>query len=248
MRKLFVRTENYRNFASAVQMVEKRGAGEAGMLLVHGQPGLGKSHVVYNWASEMNAVFLRANVDWTPRYALIELAKALKVDARGTAQQLFTRLLEPITEAQIPIVIDEAEFTLNNRAAALEKIRDISDRAEVTVVLIGMERIQQTIGGYKQISSRIARVVDFKPASLEDVQAACAQLAEIALTPGLVAEVHRLSAGRMREVLNIIATIEQVAEVNSLETVDVPDLEGIALSHDWQARTPRGVRGRKAAA
>lgn len=247
MRKQFVKTDNYRAFASAVQMVEKRGAGEAGMMLVHGLPGLGKSQVVYNWAAETGAVFLRANVDWTPRYALIELAKALKVDTRGTAQQLFTRLLEPITEAQMPIVIDEAEFTLNNKAAALEKIRDISDRAEVTVVLIGMERIQQTIAGFKQISSRIARVVPFLPASLPDAQAACVQLGEVEMSPELVAEVHRLSGGRMREVLNIIATIEQVADLNGLERVDVADLEGIALSHDWQSRTPRGVRGRKAA-
>lgn len=112
----------------------------------------------------------------------------------------------------MPIVIDDAEFTLNNKAAALEKIRDISDRAEVTVVLIGMERIQQTIAGFKQISSRIARVVPFLPASLPDAQAACVQLGEVEMSPELVAEVHRLSGGRTRKVLNIIATIEQVVD------------------------------------
>lgn len=245
MREQFVKTNNYRAFVSAIKAVETRGAAEAGMMLVHGLPGLGKSHVVNRWAVDNDALFLRANVDWTPKYALVELAKALRLDSRGTAQQLFTRLLEPITTAQIPIIIDEAEFTLTNRAAALEKIRDISDRAEVTVVLIGMDNIQKTIGNYKQISSRIARVVEFAPVTLDDVQAACAQLCEVDMTPELVSEVHRLSAGRMREVLNIIATIESIAKGNELAAVDVTHLEGIALTHDWQARTPRGVRSGK---
>ncbi len=239
MRKQFVRTENYTRFTAGIQAVEQRGAAEAGMMLVHGAPGFGKSHIVYHWAIETSAVFLRANVDWTPKYFLTELAKELRVDPRGTAQQLFGRLLEHVVETQAPLVIDEAEFTLHHNAAVLEKIRDLSDRAEVTVVLIGMERIQQNIARHKQINSRIAQVVEFRPASLADVAHACGQLSEVPMTEELVAEVHRLSGGRMREVLNIVATIERIAKVNELATVTMADVAGVPLSYDWQARTPR---------
>ena len=227
--------------------MEQRGAKEAGLVLVHGAPGYGKTHTVFNWAAEVGAIFLRANVDWTPKYALVELAKELKVDTRGTAQMLFARLLEPIARAQLPIVIDEAEFTLNNKAAALEKIRDISDRAENTVILIGMGNIQNDIKRYGQISSRIARVVEFLPATLEDVQSTCKQLAEVEMSPELMAEIYRLSRGCMREVLNMIPVVERVAKTNRLACVGVDDLAGIPLSHDWQNRTPRGVRTKKVA-
>ena len=244
MRKQFVKTENYSRFTSGIQAVEQRGAAEAGMMLVHGAPGFGKSHIVGHWAVETRAAFLRANVDWTPKYFLVELAKveAVKVDPTGTAQQLFSRLVERFGEAQIPIVIDEAEFALHQGAAALEKVRDLSDRAETTVVLIGMESIQQTIARYKQIASRIAQVVDFKPSTLADVEQACRQLAEVSMTPALMAEVHRLSGGRMREVLNVIAAVERIAAINGQSAVDVADLEGAALSFDWQTRTPKTVR------
>lgn len=40
------------------------------MLLLHGLPGLGKSHTADRWAVETGAVFLRAKVDWSPRYFL----------------------------------------------------------------------------------------------------------------------------------------------------------------------------------
>lgn len=242
MREHFVKTENYSRFTAGIQAVEQRGAKEAGMMLVHGAPGYGKSCIVERWASEEGAVFLRANVDWSPRYFLVELAKKLRVDSAGTAQQLFERLLERVVEAQIPIVIDEAEFTLHNGAKALEKIRDISDRAEVTVVLIGMEKIQSSIARHKQIHGRIAQVVEFKPATPADVAHACAQLAEVEMADALKAEVHRISGGRMREVLNVIASIERLAKLNGQDHVDVADLEGVDLSFDWQTRAPKRVR------
>lgn len=245
MRHQFVKTSNFEAFTSAVREVERRGAKEAGMLLVTGLPGLGKTQIVTGWAAQAGAVFLRANVDWTPRYFLVELAKSLKVESTGPAQAIFKAVLHHMEERKPPLVIDEAEFTLHNNAAALEKLRDLSDRAETTVVLIGMERILERIGKYKQISGRIARVVEFKPATREDVHLACEKLSEVALSPALRDEVHRISCGRMRDVLNIIASIELIAKNNGLSEVDVPHLEGQELSFDWQVRAPKMVQLQK---
>ena len=154
-----------------------------------------------------------------------------------------------LVERQCPIIIDEAEFTLSSNAAVLEKVRDFSDRAEVTVILIGMEQIQRSIARHKQISSRIAQVVEFGPCSAADVALACKQLCDYQLSPGMTAEVLRLSGGRMREVLNILATIERIAATNGLaasgaDPLDVPQFAGVALTHDWQSRTAKTVKAR----
>lgn len=241
MRKTFVRTGNYERFAAGVAAVENRGAAEAGMMLVHGHPGYGKSETLTHWAVETGAVFLRANVDWTPRYFLVELAKALAVDPRGTSEQLFNRMLAVIATQQLPLVVDEAEATLKDHAAVLEKIRDFSDRTETMVVLVGMDTIQRSIARHPQISSRIAQVVEFTAASLEDVALTCQQLAEVKIAPDLVAEIHRQSGGRMREVMNAIACVERVGRMNGLAQVDVAAVEGMSITHDWQARRPRVV-------
>lgn len=243
MKKAFVKTENYARFVAGVRAVEQRGAAEAGMMLVHGQPGYGKSHIVSRWAEDAEAIFLRANVDWTPKYFLTELCRALNIDFRGTAQKLFDRALRVLVNRQCPLIVDEAEFTLRDNAAVLEKIRDFSDRAEVTVVLIGMEQIQRNISRFKQLSSRIAQVVEFTASTAADVTLACKQLCEYELTPALTGEVLRLSAGRMREVLNILAGIERLARDNGLQgPLDVTHFEGVALAHDWQSRTAKKVR------
>lgn len=241
MKKMFVPTDNYTRFTQAVDAVDRRGAMEAGMMLVHGAVGRGKSFVVEHWASENNAIFLRANVDWTPKYFLVELAKALEVDTEGAkksttanAQQLFERVFAKVVELQCPIIIDEAEHALNNGAVVLEKIRDISDRAETMVVLIGMEQIKHKIARYKQIARRIAQVVEFQPTSAADIAHVCAKLADVTIQPSLQNEIFKLAKGRMSEVLNIIANIERVAKLNGLQTVDVTDMRGVPLSYNWE--------------
>ncbi|MGD9611219.1 MAG: AAA family ATPase [Desulfovibrionaceae bacterium] len=249
MRWSFVKTENYVKFTDGIQKIESRGAKEAGMMLVCGAPGFGKTTIVERWASDEGALHLRANVDWTPRYFLTELAKLLfaEEDAipRGTSSQLFEIMLDRLKGGNIPLVIDEAEFTLHKKAATLEKIRDFSDRAEMTVVLIGMQNIIREVAKHGQINGRIGHVVEFAPATASDIAQTCDQLCEVRLSPDLKAEVHRLSGGRMRAALNIIAAIEQVAEASGLEEVDVPDLDGVSLSFDWQTRTPGTVRARR---
>lgn len=244
MKKQFVKTENYSRFVAAVKAVEQRGAAEAGMLLVHGLPGLGKSHTADRWAVETGAIFLRAKVDWTPKYFLRDLATTLHtVDPTGTSQALFTRLLDHLVRTQQPLVIDEAEFCLANGAAVLEKIRDISDYAEITVVLIGMERIQRMLARYGQIHSRIAQSVEFKAMTAADVAYACGRICEVPMSEALTAEVHRLSRGKMREVLNIIANVERIAKESGLALADVKNFQGIPLGMDWASQQAKVVRG-----
>jgi predicted ATP-dependent serine protease len=77
MKKHFVKTSNFLSFIDGIQAVEARGAMEASMMLVHGHAGFGKSETLDHWATQNDAIYLRANVDWTPKYFLIELAKFL---------------------------------------------------------------------------------------------------------------------------------------------------------------------------
>lgn len=123
MRRMFVKTENYMKFTDGIQKIESRGAKEAGMMLVCGAPGYGKTTIVERWASDEGALHLRANVDWTPRYFLTELTKVLFAEEneipRGTSAQLFEIMFKRLNGGDIPLVIDDAEFTLHKKAATL---------------------------------------------------------------------------------------------------------------------------------
>lgn len=244
MKKHFVKTSNYLAFVDGIQAVEARGAAEASMMLVHGHAGFGKSETLDHWATQNDAIYLRANVDWTPKYFLIELAKFLRTDPSGTAEKLFARLLAKIAAEQIPIVIDEADHCLKNNAEVLEKVRDFADRTETLVILAGMEKIQGKIARHDQISSRIARAVEFKAATVQDTQQLCDELCQVKVAPDLAAEIQHFSGGRVREIINAIAVVERAGQRKGVEVIGIKDVEGLALTHDWQARKPRVVRPR----
>lgn len=242
MKKVFVKNiSNYERFRTGISAVETRGATEASLMLVTGPAGYGKSQTVDQWAVSSGAAYLRAKVEWTPSYFMRELAETLKLDSRGRAKDVFGRIAGVLGGQQIPLVIDEVEHCLRDSAQVLEAIRDLSDLTEVMVILVGMDQVQAKIARHAQISSRIAKVVEFQPATPEDVTAFCTQLSDVTITPDLIAEIHRQSAGRVREIMNAIATVEQTAKRNGNSTANLQDMAGQTLTHDWQARRPRMV-------
>lgn len=241
MRLTFAHTSNVNRFLAGVSGVEQRAAKEAGWLLVTGEAGYGKTRTVQWWVVKHGAVYLRAKAAITPHWLLGELVRELEQAPAKTSEELFAQALDVLSRDPRPIVIDEAEHALHD-VRVLESVRDLSDLTEVPVVLVGMERVQTRIARYKQISSRIAEVVEFKPATEEDVRACCDTLCEVAVDDDLVAEVHRQTSGRVREVVNAIGAIERQAKRNKLKTVALADMAGQVLTHDWQARRPRLVK------
>lgn len=244
MKKELVKTSNYERFRTGVTAVENRGAAEASLMLVVGEPGFSKSVIVERWAVEKKAVYLRAKVEWTPSRFLGELAESLAVDTGGKTKEVFGRVISAIGRNQTPIVVDEVQHTLANRARVLEAIRDISDLTETLVVLVaGEERVLPKIARFPQIRSRIAKVVEFMPATVDDIARCCAELAGVEVARDLVEEIHRQTDGRMRDAINAIARIEQAAKRNGQKKVNAADFAGKALVEDWQARRPAGRRG-----
>ncbi len=241
MRKELVKTTNYERFKLGIKAVERRGAPEASLVLVVGDPGFSKSIVVNRWAVENKAIYLRAKVDWTPAKFMRELATELRID--GARAEIFGRVVAAIGRMQAPIVIDEVQHCLGNGAKTLEAVRDISDLTETIVVLVaGEERVQAKIARYPQISSRIAAVVEFGPATAEDIARSCAELIEPEVAPDLVEEIRRQSGGRMRHVINALAIIEAEGKKSGKKKLALADFAGRALVHDWQERRPRGGR------
>lgn len=239
MKPVFVKTSNYKKFQEGLVAVEGRGAQESSLLLVTGEAGYGKSETVDQWAVQVGASYLRAKTHWTPKVFLTELAGNLKVDPSGKSNDIFARVSGYIGRNQTPIVIDEVDHCLRDNASVLEAVRDLSDLTEVVVVLVGMEKVQAKISKFLQISSRIAHVVTFAPASIEDVIMTCAQKCEVKVANDLAAEIHRQSKGRMREIMNAIALIEREASLNGLAEISLKQIGNRQLTLDWQTAKQR---------
>lgn len=241
MRSGFVETANVQAFLAGVTAVEDRGAPEAGMLLVTGGAGFGKTRTVQWWAAKSDALFIRATAGMSVTWLLSELARDLGLAPANSREAGFRQIVGALARVPRPMVVDECEHTLHD-GRVIETLRDITDTTEVSLVLVGMDQVQRRIARREQISSRISRVVTFEAATVDDVRRCCDQLCEVEVADDLVAEIHRQTGGRLREVLNAIATVERQARRVKAKTMTVGDVRTQALTHDWQAGRPRRAR------
>lgn len=242
MKQEFVRTENAKRFRAEIAMLEKRGALEAGWLLVTGRPGEGKTKTLHNWAAEVGAVMLTAQANWTVTRMMEELAAKLGIEPVRGYQ---AKVAETIGAENMPIVLDEAQFALHDAAACLEVLRGITDKSGTILVAVTMDHEVPRFNRREQIGSRFFRKCQFHESTLGDVGAACQQLAEgVRIGDDLVERIHRETGGRMRLVLNAISRVEQIAHHLKAESLAAEAVASIALCEDFQRA---GVRRRAGA-
>lgn len=234
MKRGFVHTENFRRLAEAQAAVERRGAREAGIVIVRGPFGVGKSAIVERWAIDSRAVFVRCKETWTKRGLLEALATRMGIDVRGRNSEVQDRIIARLAVEMVPMVFDEADFLVRSTAGLLECIRDITDMTGVACFLVGMERFDVKLARYGHILSRVNRVIEFQALSEADVKAAADKLCEVPLAPEVVAQLHQQTQGRMRLVLTAISNIEQWAAANGWAKVAAEHVRGKQLCVEFK--------------
>lgn len=260
MKTGFIQNSNYARFLQAVKAVESRGALESGLMLVSGQPGLGKSKAVERWASDNGALYLRAVTDMKHKFFLEQLVAVAGIDlgaqrdAKGkllvraarTKNEIQARLTGQVALRQSPIVIDEVQHLLVNDAFLLEVVRDISDLTGATVIFVaGVADFGNQLKEHDQISSRIYREVDFRPWELQDIKIACKQLSEVPIEDALIERLCKDSKGVMRLVMNGISNIERIALANHKTIATAEDFAKQELVADWDGAVGAPVRPRR---
>lgn len=240
MKQGFVRTKNYQSLLETIGQMESRGAREASLILVEGEPALGKTAAVQRVSVDKGAAVFRCKATWTKRALLDEMADSLVVDKRGRNQEVQARLIQRIAQTQTTLVFDEVQHIIGSTAATLECVRDITDATEVLCILVaGTADVQNRLARFPQIASRIGAVVTFRPLTDADFHAVVKQVAEVELDKGLLARLYQESAGKTRLVLNGIATIERVCQASGAAKATEAMFKDVVLCAEWQSRRAR---------
>jgi hypothetical protein len=243
MKKQFVKTTNLHRFLAGLDALEKRAAPEACIMVVTSEPGYGKTRTLHWYSTQSpDAIYLRAKSGYTRHWFLAELLKELNGVPSNKNEDMFRECIKRMQGRNYTVILDESEHAVAD-SQVLEAVRDLADLLETPVVLVGMEAIQARIARHPQISSRVAAVVQFQAASLDDISQVAKELIEgLTLQEDLIHEIQRQTKGRMREVMNALAVCERVAKQRKVKVLGRADLEGQELTYDWQARRPRQMK------
>lgn len=129
------------------------------------------------------------------------------------------------------ILVDEADRL---KVPSLEQLRDLFDRNEVALVLIGMPGIEKRLARYPQLYSRVGFVHAFRSLRAEEVRRLLAERwSEMGLVlpasgitdEGAIAAIIRTTGGNFRLLRRLLSQVERLMGINQLQEVTAAVVE-----------------------
>lgn len=227
MHKLFVKTRNVKNFIGLMNNLIDKSNDVPKMGLIYGDPGLGKSRTAVWWATQNDAVYVRAQNKMTCRWLLEKIVYELGESPSRKMADLIEQCITHLRLKPQVIIIDEVDYLIN-RHRIVETLRDLHDLTGVPIVLIGMQEAKTKLGKYRHLYDRISEIIEFKSFSKDDLDVIVEELSEIKITDE-AKEIFFEKTNRFRQVIKWISLLENLAKTNGLNKIDVKQVKGLTI-------------------
>ena len=227
MHKLFVKTRNVKNFIGLMNNLIDKSNEVPKMGLIYGDPGLGKTQTAVWWATNNDAVYVRAQNKMTCRWLLEKIVYELGESPSRKMADLIEQCITHLRLKPQVIIIDEVDYLIN-RHRIVETLRDLHDLTGVPIVLIGMQEAKTKLGKYRHLYDRISEIIEFKPFSKDDMDVIVEELSEIKITDE-AKEIFFEKTNRFRQVIKWISLLENLAKTNGLNKIDVKQVKGLTI-------------------
>ena len=225
MKKIFVKTQNVKNFIGLVENLINKPKNIPKMGLVYGEPGLGKSQTALWLACKYDGIYLRASNLMTGRWLLEEMVKELDEIPRFLSSDNFNLVVKKLKQSPQIIFIDEIDYLMNNYKS-IETLRDIHDETGCPIIFIGMGLAHRKLERYTHLYDRFSEVLKFETFGVNDLSQIINQLSEIPFTPDATEYVFS-KYNRFRQIVQLINQVENFAKDNNLTEITKEIMEQI---------------------
>lgn len=227
MKKVFVKTNNVKKFISMYNNLIERAEGVPGLGLVYGAPGLGKTHAINWWAFKNDLYLVRCNNLMTTKWLLVEILDAMGEYAPRRNLDCFNMVIKNLLLTPKPIIVDEIDYLMLD-SKSIETLRDIHDKTNVPIIMVGMNSANSKLKKYKHLYDRISEIVKFETFSQADIKTIIDELSEIEFTDCAMKYLYR-TVNRFRQIVKILNKAENFAKSNGLNSVDELILKEIMI-------------------
>lgn len=225
MKKIFVKTQNVKNFIGLVENLINKPKNIPKMGLVYGEPGLGKSQTALWLACKYDGIYLRASNLMTGRWLLEEMVKELDEIPRFLTSNNFNIVVKKLKQSPQVIFIDEIDYLMNNYKT-IETLRDIHDETGCSIIFIGMGLAHRKLERYKHLYDRFLEILKFETFGVDDLSQIIGKLSDITFTPDAIEYIHS-KYNRFRQIVQLINQMEIFAKDNILAEITKEIMERI---------------------
>ena len=225
MNKIFVKTQNVKNFIGLVENLINKPKNIPKMGLVYGEPGLGKSQTALWLACKYDGIYLRASNLMTGRWLLEEMVKELDEIPQFLTSDNFNIVVKKLKQKPQVIFIDEIDYLMNNYKT-VETLRDIHDETGCPIIFIGMGLAHRKLERYKHLYDRFSEILKFDTFRVDDLSQIIGKLSDITFTPDAIEYIHS-KYNRFRQIVQLINQMEIFAKDNILAEITKEIMERI---------------------
>ena len=219
MNKIFVKTQNVKNFIGLVENLINKPKNIPKMGLVYGEPGLGKSQTALWLTCKYDGIYLRASNLMTGRWLLEEMVKELDEIPRFLTSDNFNIVVKKLKQNPQVIFIDEIDYLMNNYKT-IETLRDIHDETNCPIIFIGMGLAHRKLERYRHLYDRFSEILKFEIFGVNDLSQIFGRLSEIPFTPDAIEYIHS-KYNRFRQIVQLINQMETFAKDNNLAEINM---------------------------
>ena len=218
MKKVFVKTNNVKRFITMMNNLQNRAEGVPGMALVYGEPGLGKTQTINWWAFKNNAIFVRCTQLMSARWLLSEILEEMGEIYGYKISDCFKLVVRNLLVNPQIIIIDEVDY-LAVDSRAVETLRDIHDKTNVPIILVGMINAKSRLKKFNHLYDRLSEIVKFEKFSKTDIKTIVQELSEVEMTDCAIRYIYT-NLNRFRQIVKVINKAEIIAKANGLNSID----------------------------
>lgn len=218
MKKVFVKTQNVKKLIAMMNNLQNRAEGVPGMGLVYGEPGLGKTYTINWWAIKNDAILVRCTQLMNSKWLLSEILEEMGEVSFHRVIDCFNTVINNLINKPKVLIIDEIDY-LTIESQIVETLRDIHDKTNVPVVLVGMSKAESRLKKYKHLYDRLSEIIKFEPFSKEDIISIIHELSEVEFTEDAIKYIYS-STNRFRQIVKIINKAELLAKANGINSID----------------------------
>ena len=219
MKKVFVKTNNVKRFITMMNNLLNRAEGVPGMGLVYGEPGLGKTQAIKWWAFKNDAILIRCNQMMSSKWLLREILDYMSEIKPYTVSDSFDEVIKNLILKPRVLIVDEVDYLTMEKLKSIEILRDIHDKTNVPVVLVGMTSANSRLKKFSHLYDRLSEIVKFERFLKADIKTIIKELSEIEMTECAIKYIYS-NYNRFRQIVKVINKAETVAKANGLSSID----------------------------
>lgn len=154
----------------------------------------------------------------TARWLLNEILESMNEVRSFTVADCFKMVIRNLIIHPQVLIIDEIDYlTVDSRA--VETLRDIHDKTNVPIILVGMTSANSRLKKFNHLYDRLSEIVKFEKFTKADIKTIVQELSEIEMTECAIRYIYT-NLNRFRQIVKVINKAEILAKANGLSSID----------------------------